>query len=405
MMSNLLSIDPVIIWSAITCASSLLLLLYTQRLRAIRRLIVARVSIFVVVISLIMAVYSLQREYGVEINESLMILDDLFGLVTMILSATFAVGGAFLDKILQKVRVGVVIPSRMPFHMALRRGLADGLSGLRIDVDDEFLDAHRAAEDLTQFSDCLYNTLSRRPDYLIIGSPSCEVLDAPEIEKSLKKFMGRGGKIFFIENYPSWLEDRHSKKAAIVSSDSESGATVISRYINSIWDKASRIGFIAGPDGSIPSKSRIKKFQEELEIPEDLLLQPHQASFSQSAAFECAQDMMKLENSPSIIICANDHMALGVVRAISDLGLSKSVLVVGYDGIPLALQAIATLENSFAATIRIPPSQYGVVTSFQIREDLTDRWLFRSSVGSVTIPINPANLVTKHNVNELNHEN
>ena len=58
---------------------------------------------------------------------------------------------------------------------------------------------------------------------------------------------------------------------------------------------------------------------------------------SEQSAFEAAQKLLKGSNPPTAIFAGHDMLAIGVLRAIAELGLdAEDVSVVGYDNINLA---------------------------------------------------------------------
>lgn len=376
-------------------------LVVASEFRAVRRLFLMRCALLMAVISLVAIVYILRDSYGLQIESSIAALADAMGIVTLILTAGFAVGGTVLDHVFQKIRVGIVIPSRVPFHKELRRGLHEGLGGLSIEVWDEFADTNASLEDLSQFDSCFHKAITFKPDYLIIAAPGSSYLDNPNFNQQLSRFLSRGGRVFFIENAPSFMHDEGSadkRNVSVVRSDSQTGAMLLGNFIKQNWDGKSKIGLVAGPAESEPSRSRLEILTTIVKIPNHLIVHSDLSGWSMEAAYDYTKQMMEGPVPPRMIVCFNDTMALGAIRALRENGKDLDISVIGYDGIPRALTAIDEPRNCFAATIRIPPSQYGVVIANQIIEDINGGWIRSAGISSHTIPISSSNLITKHNV-------
>ena len=75
----------------------------------------------------------------------------------------------------------------------------------------------------------------------------------------------------------------------------------------------------------------------------------HQVVYSQTSeqgAYEAAQKLLKESNPPTAIFAGHDMLAIGVLRAIAELGLdAEDVSVVGYDNINLAGHPLISLTT------------------------------------------------------------
>jgi LacI family transcriptional regulator len=99
-----------------------------------------------------------------------------------------------------------------------------------------------------------------------------------------------------------------------------------------------RIGFIGGPPDVKSSRDRMEAYREAMQ---EHRLPGGQAcfgDFTQSAGREAALGVLSSSERPTAIFAANDLIALGVLEAADQLGLSvpEDLSVVGYDDIPYA---------------------------------------------------------------------
>ncbi|MEV4799080.1 substrate-binding domain-containing protein [Nonomuraea sp. NPDC049421] len=99
-----------------------------------------------------------------------------------------------------------------------------------------------------------------------------------------------------------------------------------------------RIGWIGGPLGSAPSLERFHGYQAALDsagLTPDRALVRHEA-FSVEAGRRHGRDLLALADRPTAIVAGNDEIAVGVLAAAGDLGISVpgQLSVTGFDDTP-----------------------------------------------------------------------
>lgn len=117
-----------------------------------------------------------------------------------------------------------------------------------------------------------------------------------------------------------------------------------------------KIGFISGPLTNLGMKERHAGYERALKSA-GLALEPRFTSIGQLTADsgrEQARRMLETGSRPTAIIAANDLLALGAIKACSDLGLQipKDVAIIGFDDILLA-----QLITPALTTLRQPQEQ------------------------------------------------
>ncbi|WP_410512867.1 LacI family DNA-binding transcriptional regulator [Paenibacillus sp. BR2-3] len=120
-----------------------------------------------------------------------------------------------------------------------------------------------------------------------------------------------------------------------------------------------RIGFINGPGHIILCRDRQKGYVQTLEkyaipVSDDLIIC---SDFSIEGGFECAKQLLKLEEKPTAIFAANDEMAVGVIQAVKEQGLRvpQDVSVAGFDNVQ-----ISRVVQPHLTTVDQPIFQIGV---------------------------------------------
>lgn len=110
-----------------------------------------------------------------------------------------------------------------------------------------------------------------------------------------------------------------------------------------------RIGFMTGLEDSDVGKDRHAGYEQGLrenglKLDDSLVFK---GNFSFQSGLAGADYFMSLKTPPTAIICANDSMAIGAIRKITDAGLSvpNDVSIIGFDDIAVASQIVPSLTT------------------------------------------------------------
>jgi ribose transport system substrate-binding protein len=295
-----------------------LMLVAANSFRSRRRVFTARLGLVLFVLSLIGIVVGLGSKFNVSFSDNLAI-------VGLLLPFAFTVGAAMIDRAFQEMTVAIVIPSRVAFHVDLRRGLRDELRGQKVHFIDEFAGG-TSLENQSEFPALFRRAVSQRPDYIVIVPPGSAFVDQPEVLEEVEKVVRLGGRVFMVENGPTQLSQRAQKGVAVIRSDSTAGAEVLGRYIATIWDRSSPIAVIAGPAESAPARKRLEVLKAQVKVPENLIVRSDMSGWSSTSGYEFSKEVLGKHKATSIIICGNDSMAIGAARAVSELNLHSHLL-------------------------------------------------------------------------------
>jgi LacI family transcriptional regulator len=120
--------------------------------------------------------------------------------------------------------------------------------------------------------------------------------------------------------------------------DSYAGAFEATAHLLDLGHR--KVATITGPSHLAPARDRLRGFRAALEG-RGIAVRPdfiRSGSFREEEAMAAAQDLLSGTDRPSAIFAANNHMMIGVMRAITQLGLGcpKDVSVVGIDDFPWA---------------------------------------------------------------------
>jgi LacI family transcriptional regulator len=141
-----------------------------------------------------------------------------------------------------------------------------------------------------------------------------------------------------------------------VKIDNASGAESIVNWL--LQRGHTRIGMIAGEEGTFPREKRVRGYTRALanhHIPLDPILL-RSAEFSVAGGYAAAGDLLKLDPRPTALFAANDLMAMGAMMRLREAGLRvpEDIAVAGYDDIPAA-----GLVHPALTTIAQHPEQIG----------------------------------------------
>jgi LacI family transcriptional regulator len=100
---------------------------------------------------------------------------------------------------------------------------------------------------------------------------------------------------------------------------------------------ARRMVFVAGAPDSIDNTERMQTFLSEAQR-HHLNVPVYQGNFTEQSGYEAALSIIRSGALPEAIFCANDQMAIGVLRAMHEhhLRAPADIAVIGFDDIPIA---------------------------------------------------------------------
>lgn len=133
-----------------------------------------------------------------------------------------------------------------------------------------------------------------------------------------------------------------------------------------------RIGFIASPAQTVHGRERLRAFAEAMAAAGlgDGGEQPVGGDDTEHGGEHAAAQLLAAELRPSALLCSNDLMAIGALRAARRLGLAVpgDVAVVGFDDIQLA-----ALVQPALTTVRQPIARAGRVAAKLLIERLGEQ--------------------------------
>lgn len=174
------------------------------------------------------------------------------------------------------------------------------------------------------------------------------------------------------EDFPLVLINRRLEGIQVdcVASDNIGGAVQVMDYLISLGHR--RIAFVAGSRDSLPSRERLEGYLLGLSkagIPADNRLIRY-GHLKYSGGYEAARHILQLPERPTATFASNDMMAIGVMDAIIEAGLSipEDMSLVGFDD-----TRISSLKRISLTTVRQSYLELGEIATKMLLDKLNKR--------------------------------
>lgn len=231
--------------------------------------------------------------------------------------------------------IGLLIPDiSNPFFSLLARGAAS------VAVENNYsiliCDSDHSVEKESQYLDILLTENVEGVVFVPVSQPDL---------KGVERLLRQGIRVV--------IADRRVEGFPVVEADNRRGSRELTRYVLSLGYK--RIGYIAGPTAVSTAQDRLAGFYEALE---EAGLEPvtvEHGNFTYESGYELARSILT-KTSVDAIMCGNDLMAIGAIRAAEDFGLSvpDNLGVTGFDHVPWS-----DLMRPKLTTVEVPAYSLG----------------------------------------------
>jgi ABC-type sugar transport system substrate-binding protein len=143
-----------------------------------------------------------------------------------------------------------------------------------------------------------------------------------------------------------------------IGTDNNAAGKLAAGTMAGLVGRGSRVAVIGGISGDATSAARIDGFRAGAHGRFDAL-DPVSADWDERKAMLAAAELLRDEPGIDGFFAANDQMALGIARAVSDAGRKGTVAIVGVDGIEKALAAVR--RGAMSATVSQYPYTIGML--------------------------------------------
>jgi ribose transport system substrate-binding protein len=139
-----------------------------------------------------------------------------------------------------------------------------------------------------------------------------------------------------------------------IASDNVLGGRLIGEYLAKLLNGKGKVAIIDHPEAA-SVQERTAGFMEALKkFPEMSVVQRAEGTGQRDKAMIATQDVLQAHPDLNAIFGINDDSALGALAAVEAAGKQDSIVIVGYDGIPEAREAILAGKALKADTVQHP---------------------------------------------------
>ena len=258
----------------------------------------------------------------------------------------------------QKVRVGLIYKATTnPFFQAMEKGAREKAKELGAGIEVSGIESESDAD---KQADLVRIMLNRQVQAIIIAPASSVGIVTPLARAQEAKVP-----IINIDNRINKEEAAKQglKVATFIGPDNFEGAKKVGAYGCDLIKKKlgegkkGKVIVLRGIDGVENAEARRRGFEAAVQEAGLEIAASQSAEWDTAKAQTAASAMLSANPDTAGILCANDKMALGAIAAVRARGDIGKVVVVGYDNIDLARDAMK--RGEMQATVEQNPAMMG----------------------------------------------
>ena len=258
----------------------------------------------------------------------------------------------------QKVRVGLIYKATTnPFFQAMEKGAREKAKELGVGIEVSGIESESDAD---KQADLVRIMLNRQVQAIIIAPASSVGIVTPLVRAQEAKVP-----IINIDNRINKEEAAKQglKVATFIGPDNFEGAKKVGAYGCDLIKKKlgegkkGKVIVLRGIDGVENAEARRRGFEAAVQEAGLEIAASQSAEWDTAKAQTAASAMLSANPDTAGILCANDKMALGAIAAVRARGDIGKVVVVGYDNIDLARDAMK--RGEMQATVEQNPAMMG----------------------------------------------
>jgi ribose transport system substrate-binding protein len=277
------------------------------------------------------------------------------------------------------IRIGVILKSLSNQYW---QGIASGIKAAAKDLGVEVnIQAANSEADPTQQLTIAQTMIGKKYDAYIV-SPEA----SSNLTPAIKQMQAAGVPVIN-------TDDARVNGSVYVGPSHELDGSQAADFIAQHLPDGGDVAQIEGQAGSNAAILRIKGFKEGVaKHPNLKLVASVPGNWDGTMAYNDTQTLLRKNPNLKAFYADNDTMAVGVAKAVSDMGLSGKILIVGTDGIPAALDGIK--NDKISATVTPLPFYQGYWSV-----EAAVRLLAGQKVPDWVVA--PAQLITKDNIDQF----
>lgn len=267
---------------------------------------------------------------------------------------------------LSGIRVGYCTPTlSAPFYVALEAAVRNTVQqyGMQYISTDGQADIARqviAVEDL----------LSKGIDILILNP-----IDPKALKPVVAAATAQGVKVFIVDSY---IEDDAAYLSAVFADNQRNGEILGEWLVNNAPVDEFNIAIISGNQGNPVGREKRLGFIRGLSDAQlhstgkvnFRVLAQGWGGWNNTGGLKAMEDILVAHPKVNVLLAENDAMAMGALRAITEMNLQQQITILGYDAQKEALKLI--MDKRYAATALNSPEILGTTVVETVARYLND---------------------------------
>jgi ribose transport system substrate-binding protein len=239
-----------------------------------------------------------------------------------------------------------------PYFIDMQNGAEKAANRLGVNL---LVQAAEREVDVEKQMQIIENLIQREASVICI-TPS----GSKEIVPAIVKANNAGIPIIIIDTRvdSTVLIESGGKFTTFIGSDNKEGGRIAGEYIVSQLNGKGSIAILEGIPGHETGDARLDGFHSAIKNYEGINVVTSQtANWERDQGFNVFQNILQANPNIEAVFACNDMMALGAVEAISTVGKTGDIIVVGFDAIADSRKAIK--ENRMSGSIAQHPEEMG----------------------------------------------
>jgi ribose transport system substrate-binding protein len=239
-----------------------------------------------------------------------------------------------------------------PFFMDMQKGAEQAARTLGINL---LVQAPERELDVEKQMQITENLIQRKVDAICL-TPS----GSREIVPALIKANRAGIPSLIVDTRvdETALRQANGRVTTFIGSDNFEGGQIAGTHIAELLEQKGKVAILEGIPGHETGDARLKGFRQALSNHAGIEIVASQtANWERDQGFNVFQNILQSQPQVQALFACNDLMALGAIEAIAAAGKTGKILVVGFDAISDAREAIR--KGTMAASVAQHPEVMG----------------------------------------------
>lgn len=231
-----------------------------------------------------------------------------------------------------------------PFWAAVERGARDAARGLGVNL---VVLAPPAETDVQAQIAQIEDQIAKRVNAIVVAPT-----DVSALNTTFDKARARKIPVLFVDTDGTWPH-----KVTFIGTDNRAGGALGGRFLCEQLKGRGEVAIITGVMTTQSIRARVEGAREAMRKCGLQVVAELPANSDRALGQQVMEDILTSKPNVKGVFAANDLMALGAAEAVKARGKTGQVLLVGFDAIPEAAQAI--LRGELAASVAQNPYNMG----------------------------------------------